>query len=113
MGGSDKPSGGGDGGASGAAAESAAATEPASTADTAKPQFKALYTYAGQHDDELAFNAGDIIALISKDEEAWWRGELDGRVGVFPSNYVEEMNCKFYFRKVHNIIDRPYSINML
>ena len=59
-----------------------------------KPQYRALYSYAGQHDDELAFNAGDIISLISKDEEAWWKGELDGRVGVFPSNYVEELNCK-------------------
>ena len=60
------------------------------------PQFKALYAYGGQHDDELAFEAGDIINLISKDEEAWWKGELNGRTGVFPSNYVEEMNCKFY-----------------
>ena len=62
-----------------------------------KPQYRALYTYAGQHDDELAFNAGDIISLISKDEEAWWKGELDGRVGVFPSNYVEELNCKYFY----------------
>ena len=60
------------------------------------PQFKALYAYGGQHDEELAFEAGDIINLISKDEEAWWKGELNGRTGVFPSNYVEEMNCKFY-----------------
>ena len=67
------------------------AAEPNSSS---KPQFRALYSYAGQHDDELAFNAGDIITMISKDEEAWWKGELDGRVGVFPSNYVEEI-CKF------------------
>ena len=60
-----------------------------------KPKYRALFTYAGQHDDELAFNAGDIITLLSKDEEAWWKGELDGRVGVFPSNYVEEINCKY------------------
>ena len=59
------------------------------------PQFKALYAYGGQHDDELAFEAGDIINLVSKDEEAWWKGELNGRTGVFPSNYVEEMNCKY------------------
>lgn len=74
------------------------AAEPNSSS---KPQFRALYSYAGQHDDELAFNAGDIITMISKDEEAWWKGELDGRVGVFPSNYVEEI-CKFekgFFKK--------------
>ena len=59
--------------------------------------FKALYSYAGQHEDELAFNVGDIITLISKEEEAWWKGELDGNQGVFPSNYVEEINCKYIF----------------
>ena len=67
---------------------------PAAAAEPKKPQFKAVYAYGGQHDDELAFEAGDIINLISKDEEAWWKGELNGRTGVFPSNYVEEINCK-------------------
>merc|ERR1712045_136941 len=32
-----------------------------------KPKYRALFTYAGQHDDELAFNAGDVITLLSKD----------------------------------------------
>ena len=57
-----------------------------------------MYSYAGQHEDELAFNVGDIITLISKEEEAWWKGELDGNQGVFPSNYVEELNCKYIFK---------------
>ena len=72
----------------------ASATEAAAS-EAKKPQFRALYSYAGQHDDELAFNAGDIISLISKDEEAWWKGQLDDRIGVFPSNYVEEIHCKY------------------
>jgi len=80
-------------GAGGEDKQAATATEAASSEEPAKkPQFKALYSYAGQHDDELAFNAGDIISLISKDEEAWWKGQLDDRIGVFPSNYVEEIN---------------------
>ena len=71
----------------------AAAAEPSSGNDS---KFRALYTYAGQHDDELSFEAGDIITLLSKDEEAWWKGELNGKSGVFPSNYVEEITsaCK-------------------
>ena len=76
----------------------APATDAAATSEPQKPLFRALYSYAGQHDDELAFNAGDVITLISKDEEAWWKGEIDGRQGVFPSNYVEEMNCKLFFK---------------
>merc|ERR1719219_2667681 len=79
MGGLDKP----------AAASTSEAG--ATSAEPAKPKFKALFSYAGQHDDELAFNVGDIITLLSKEEEAWWKGELDGKQGVFPSNYVEEI----------------------
>jgi hypothetical protein len=25
------------------------------------------------------------------DDEGWWKGELGGRVGVFPDNFVEEI----------------------
>jgi len=33
--------------------------------------------------------AGDIIVVTAKDEEDWWKGEVGGKTGVFPSNYVE------------------------
>ena len=55
------------------------------------PMLKALFPYQGQQEDELNFDEGAIIKLVSKEEEAWWKGELDGKVGVFPSNYVEEI----------------------
>ena len=83
---------------SGAAEKSAPAAEAEPNAPTASSdgsKFRALYPYGGQHDDELSFEAGDIITLLSKDEEAWWKGELNGKSGVFPSNYVEELSCKF------------------
>ena len=69
-----------------------------------------MYSYAGQHEDELAFNVGDIITLISKEEEAWWKGELDGNQGVFPSNYVEEINCKYIFSESLDILRRPRNL---
>lgn len=53
----------------------------------------ALYPYKAQNDDELNFEKGDVIVVLSKDEESWWRGELNGSSGVFPSNYVSSM-CK-------------------
>nr|XP_022919406.1 CD2-associated protein-like [Onthophagus taurus] len=48
------------------------------------------YTYKAQNDDELTLKEGDLITLISKDgvDAGWWRGELNGRVGVFPDNFV-------------------------
>lgn len=53
----------------------------------------ALYPYQAQNEDELSFEKGDVITVLAKDEAAWWKGELNGISGVFPSNYVSSM-CK-------------------
>ena len=58
-------------------------------------KYTAVYTYAGQYEDELSFEEGDVITVLSKDEADWWKGELNGKSGVFPSNYVEPFKCKF------------------
>eukprot|EP01100_Stratorugosa_tubuloviscum_P008835 TRINITY_DN368_c0_g1_i2.p1 TRINITY_DN368_c0_g1~~TRINITY_DN368_c0_g1_i2.p1 ORF type:complete len:466 (-),score=291.80 TRINITY_DN368_c0_g1_i2:170-1567(-) len=53
------------------------------------PLAKAVYDYAGEEGD-LSFNEGDIISVIdTSDPGGWWQGELNGAVGVFPSNFVE------------------------
>lgn len=48
----------------------------------------ALYPYEAQNDDELSFEKDDIISVLGRDEPEWWRGELRGLSGLFPSNYV-------------------------
>ncbi|XP_037960545.1 intersectin-1 isoform X2 [Teleopsis dalmanni] len=48
----------------------------------------ALYQYKAQNDDELSFEKDDIISVLGRDEPEWWRGELNGISGLFPSNYV-------------------------
>uniref|UniRef100_A0A1L8DMI3 Putative endocytic adaptor protein intersectin n=1 Tax=Nyssomyia neivai TaxID=330878 RepID=A0A1L8DMI3_9DIPT len=48
----------------------------------------ALYPYKAQNDDELSFEKDDIISVVGRDEPEWWRGELNGVQGLFPSNYV-------------------------
>lgn len=52
----------------------------------------ALYPYQAQNEDELSFEKGDVISVLAKEETAWWRGELNGVSGVFPSNYVSPMS---------------------
>ncbi|GAA6060801.1 hypothetical protein JCM10212_005450 [Sporobolomyces blumeae] len=37
----------------------------------------------------LAFEQGQVIKCLNQDQSGWWDGELDGRRGWFPSNYVE------------------------
>jgi len=49
----------------------------------------------GMHDfnanahEELNFRKGDIIRLIRKPFPDWWEGELNGKRGLIPANYVE------------------------
>jgi len=54
------------------------------------PQCKALYNYSAQEGDELSLKKGDIITII-KEHPDWWEGELNGKVGVFPANYVQKI----------------------
>nr|XP_012216614.1 PREDICTED: intersectin-1 isoform X3 [Linepithema humile] len=54
----------------------------------------ALYPYQAQNEDELSFEKGDVISVLAKEEASWWRGELNGVSGVFPSNYVSPMSSE-------------------
>jgi len=54
------------------------------------PQCKALYNYSAQENDELTLRKGDLITII-KEHPDWWEGELNGKVGVFPANYVQKI----------------------
>lgn len=53
---------------------------------------RVLYEYVGSDQYELDLMQGDIIKVIEKDFDCgWWTGELNGRIGLFPSNYIEEV----------------------
>ncbi|XP_076975002.1 intersectin-1 isoform X4 [Tamandua tetradactyla] len=62
---------------------------PKSAALPAVCQVIGMYDYTAQNDDELAFNKGQIINVLNKEDPDWWKGEVNGQVGLFPSNYVK------------------------
>ncbi|XP_043449617.1 intersectin-1 isoform X10 [Prionailurus bengalensis] len=62
---------------------------PKPTALPAVCQVIGMYDYIAQNDDELAFNKGQIINVLNKEDPDWWKGEVNGQVGLFPSNYVK------------------------
>ncbi|KAI7826019.1 hypothetical protein BC939DRAFT_486669 [Gamsiella multidivaricata] len=53
----------------------------------------ALYDYDAQQEGDLSFKKDDRIELVERTagSDGWWTGRLDGRQGVFPGNYVQEM----------------------
>lgn len=73
---------------------------------------KALYDYTAKHDDELNLQTGsthftntftstttkkcavfldDVIVLLKRRKDGWYQGNLKGKIGFFPGNYVTEL----------------------
>lgn len=51
----------------------------------------ATHPFAGEQPGDLSFVPGDRITVITKTDSQydWWEGQLeDGRVGIFPANFV-------------------------
>ncbi|XP_027721973.1 SH3 domain-containing kinase-binding protein 1 isoform X3 [Vombatus ursinus] len=50
------------------------------------------FSYLPQNDDELELKVGDIIEVVGEVEEGWWEGVLNGKTGMFPSNFIKELS---------------------
>lgn len=58
---------------------------------------KALYDFQSNTHGDLSFRKGDLVAILSKLEpnSEWWRGRTqEGRIGIFPRNYVSLISRK-------------------
>ncbi|XP_073728413.1 SH3 domain-containing protein 21 isoform X2 [Misgurnus anguillicaudatus] len=49
-----------------------------------------MFDYTAVAEDELNLKKGDVVTIINKatDDDGWWEGELNGRRGFFPDNFV-------------------------
>ncbi|XP_054836689.1 arf-GAP with SH3 domain, ANK repeat and PH domain-containing protein 2-like [Eublepharis macularius] len=55
---------------------------------------RALYDCWADHEDELTFQAGEIIIVDGQEDSSWWCGWIEGqpqRKGVFPVPFVHEL----------------------
>uniref|UniRef100_A0A8C6Q3M0 Rho GTPase activating protein 10 n=1 Tax=Nothobranchius furzeri TaxID=105023 RepID=A0A8C6Q3M0_NOTFU len=51
---------------------------------------KAVYPCEAEHDSELSFQVGAIFSAVTQSREpGWLEGDLDGKRGLIPENYVE------------------------
>uniref|UniRef100_S4RS87 SH3 domain-containing protein n=1 Tax=Petromyzon marinus TaxID=7757 RepID=S4RS87_PETMA len=57
----------------------------------AREYCKALFSYEAQNNDELSLKEGELVEIIAKDcgDAGWWEGEVNGKRGVFPDNFVK------------------------
>ncbi|KAF8571457.1 hypothetical protein P879_00700 [Paragonimus westermani] len=47
------------------------------------------YDYIAEEPDELTIKKNEVIKDVSQFEEGWFIGNLDGKIGVFPDNFVK------------------------
>jgi hypothetical protein len=59
---------------------------------------KSLYDYEARTEDELSVKEDDILYVIDKEDEDWWKAELkqpnadeQGPIGLVPASYLEEV----------------------
>lgn len=50
---------------------------------------KAIFDYQSNSEYELNFHLDQILFITKEDDSGWWSGEINGKSGLFPNNYVE------------------------
>ncbi|XP_015430068.1 PREDICTED: uncharacterized protein B0303.7 isoform X2 [Dufourea novaeangliae] len=53
----------------------------------------AIYSFKGETSDDLTFDEGAKITVLSRISQDWFYGECESRKGQFPINYVNRVPC--------------------
>ena len=89
-----------------ALAEPVSVPAPAhSTSPLVITRVRALHSFETVEDGELAFKRGDIINVV--DHGDWWHGQLKGKTGIFPVNYVVSIRVHFGNIQAHSYCITP------
>lgn len=57
---------------------------------SARKVVRAIYAYHTEDEGELDFDVGEMITIVAENDDGWWKGELNGVTGLFPSNHIQE-----------------------
>uniref|UniRef100_UPI0037E93A1A GRB2-related adapter protein 2a n=1 Tax=Semicossyphus pulcher TaxID=241346 RepID=UPI0037E93A1A len=53
------------------------------------------YDFSATSDDELSFRKGDILKILSPQDE-WYKAEMNGHEGFIPQNYIEMQTPRWF-----------------
>lgn len=82
-------------------------TSPTTFLNTSRATVR--YNYKSQQPDEFSLTKGTEITVLEKSDDGWWKGELDGKIGWFPSNYVIEQSNSTNLIKLNNPVEQMQS----
>ncbi|KAJ7426127.1 Neutrophil cytosol factor 2 [Willisornis vidua] len=69
-------------------------SQEATLEETGPTQVVAQYNYEATQPEDLEFQAGDVILVLSKVNEDWLEGQCNGKIGIFPSAFVQQPNTE-------------------
>ena len=50
---------------------------------------KVIFDHDAGGDDELSLKEGELVEVLDQEDDGWWKGLLNGKVGLFPTNFVK------------------------
>ncbi|CAF2190332.1 unnamed protein product [Rotaria magnacalcarata] len=65
--------------------------DPSSNSVDSAGLYEAIYAYEATDPSDLTFQVGEHIIVLKRDGD-WWTGCIGDRTGLFPSNYVQQVN---------------------
>ncbi|KAK0043287.1 mitogen-activated protein kinase kinase kinase 11 [Biomphalaria pfeifferi] len=79
------------------------------------PLWTAIFDYEAAREDELTLRRGTRVQVLSVDsgDDGWWMGRAEGKVGIFPSNFVakdSQLNVDKLPPEIKSK-DRPFEID--
>ena len=85
------------------------------SAESHCPTWTAIFDYEARREDELTLHRGAEVKVLSKDakisgDQGWWTGEVDNKVGIFPSEYVIKPELVNQLSPTTDDIQRPFEI---